>query len=154
VKTRNIGQWDPVTHIWDTPNPCLLVSYSRVGHLLLKCGWSLWFLTSGIQPMGNVTSVAMVSNVLLTPCKMTNFLGGFGEARYCVVNVHYGEECIARIWGSPLVRRTWDLWLKTENNWTLWFNFAFCCCGKTLAQNDLRTKGFISSYILHQGKPG
>lgn len=55
--------------------------------------------------MGNVTSVATVSNVLLTSCKMTNFLGGFGEAIYCVVNVHYGEECIARIWGSPLGKK-------------------------------------------------
>lgn len=34
--------------------------------------------------LNNVTPVIMISNILLTSCKVTDSLGGTGEARCCV----------------------------------------------------------------------
>lgn len=115
-------------------NSCLLVPSSIllcVCGLPLKCGWSFYFSTNKIWPMlNNATPVIMISNILLTSCKVTDSLGGTGEARRCVV-IYIVEKAALQGSGCELhkenLRSMTGRWKITE-----------CSCSTLLSVAELK----------------
>lgn len=96
--------------------------------LPLKCGWSFYFSTNRIWPiLNNATLVIMISNILLTSCKVTDSIGGTGEGRCCVV-IYIVEKAALKGSGGELhkenLRSMMGRWKTTECSYSALLSVA------------------------------